>query len=170
MDTELNKLLARCTKTQATTSAEFLKGHLRRLAIGNWLVIGVTSVIIGICLIMMGFIANRVFDIIYKKFMANSDTGDISDTFDTNPDNYSFRPSASDAMGVTPEYVMLQYSMDRLKNEYGGYNKGRLADAVAQGVTSAPDDLVDEGILSRANDNYKYVKKDKEAVVMLDDE
>ena len=70
---------------------------------------------------------------------------------------------------VEPEATKIASKMAAIKSQYSAYNRAISAYVVNKDADSKPDDLMDEGIMSRKGDDFHYGKDLHKRVIHHDD-
>lgn len=158
-DTEVLKILQKCTKDKAHSDVNFLKAHLRRLIKGNWIVIIVNLLIVSVCVLMIGFLVNTIFNLLQRYNSSFSKkTLELQKDVTRNKDDFLYKSKDDSSIPMTSEHILLKHNIDKLKRLYKPHNEYRANVTDPLAPEASPDDMIDENILSRSEDTYNYVK------------
>lgn len=167
-----------CKVSKSSTNYDMIINSLRSAANDNYICLALAFVLTGITLMVLGYIASTVWDLLtnWRRSMATTSLRAQKEPFQPSSasagDDVRYRPKRPHMIpgeGVA-ESTLLGMRLNKLENRYALYNSAIKKHSVINKDPEAAKDVIDGRILSRSDDDYNYsAGPDPGSVMRLDE-
>lgn len=155
-----------CRTSPWQSGADVTLRKLRSVINDNLVCLGLTGALVTVTLMVVAYVASSVYALVstWRAGIASSrlsrERGEkvpkpasVNDDVVYRPRR--FAPASRTGQGV-PEATLVRNALKVLNTRYGAYNSAVKRYAVNRKDAEAADDLIDERVLSRGSDDYRY--------------
>lgn len=145
-----------CEVTAGETSAELLLKRVASEIGSNFVVLCVAVLLVGVALLLAVMVGRMIGDAVARhRATAAPAAARAARPDSAADDDVRYKGDARAELPPEPELPRVRAKLAEIKAIYASYNKA-IADYAFGTKGRAPDDLIDERVLSRADDDYVY--------------